>query len=96
MLPKKALSHKSMLGGDDVADLQRFVGLCSMHVMFVWIFTQVYDCFVVTCRPDNVLYLLHSTQWRLIDCGIAASVGAPLTGSSSGTPCLPALLHSAR
>jgi serine/threonine protein kinase len=27
-------------------------------------------------KPDNVLYLLQSTQWRLIDLGIAASSGA--------------------
>jgi serine/threonine protein kinase len=27
-------------------------------------------------KPDNVLYLLGSTQWRLLDRGIAASVGA--------------------
>jgi hypothetical protein len=26
--------------------------------------------------PDNVIYLLHSTKWRLLDLGIVASIGA--------------------
>lgn len=27
-------------------------------------------------KPANVLYLLQSTQWRLLDLGIAAKIGA--------------------
>jgi hypothetical protein len=29
-----------------------------------------------TVQPDNVLYLLTSTKWRLLDLGIVANVGA--------------------
>ena len=28
-------------------------------------------------KPANVLYLLQSTQWRLLDLGIAGQIGAP-------------------
>jgi serine/threonine protein kinase len=27
-------------------------------------------------KPDNVLYLLQSTKWRLLDLGIVARIGA--------------------
>lgn len=29
-------------------------------------------------KPDNTLFLLHTTQWRLLDFGVVASAGAAI------------------
>jgi serine/threonine protein kinase len=42
-------------------------------------------------KPDNALWMLQSQEWKLIDFGIAAAIGALPGGLSSLKPCNQAL-----